>query len=258
MKRIAIAGLIAGGLLAGTVSAANAALYYRGNGLVYDDVLDVTWLQDTQLLGVGNRPGFDEANDWAANLVYMGYENWRLPSLLPVNGSSWTNVPSTFTDYAGTTDRGYNIQGVNSELGYMFFVNLGNTAHYDVNGNVIGCGTPGASSQPYCFINRSFIDPNTNEEISFLNIYYAYWTSAIYEPATGGDLGFYFDMANGFQAVGAKNLAIAAWAKCAGVNITRNFRLLHAGHFSTLYRSHVKKRDPRPAISSSTSIGLLK
>ena len=25
---------------------ANAALYDRGNGLIYDDVLDITWLQD--------------------------------------------------------------------------------------------------------------------------------------------------------------------------------------------------------------------
>ena len=24
----------------------NAALYDRGNGLIYDDVLDITWLQD--------------------------------------------------------------------------------------------------------------------------------------------------------------------------------------------------------------------
>ena len=35
------------------------------------------------------------------------------------------------------------------------------------------------------------------------------------------------------------------YEKCTGVNITKNFRLLHAGHFSTLYRSQAKKPDSR-------------
>ena len=32
----------------GLVSTVNAELFDRGNGLIYDDVLDVTWLQDAQ------------------------------------------------------------------------------------------------------------------------------------------------------------------------------------------------------------------
>ena len=63
---------------------ANAALYDRGNGLIYDDVLDITWLQDANY---AQTSGFDadgkmswlDANTWAANLSYGGAVNWRLP-----------------------------------------------------------------------------------------------------------------------------------------------------------------------------------
>ena len=37
---------------------ANAALWDRGGGLVYDDVLNVTWLQDANY---ANTSGFDDA-----------------------------------------------------------------------------------------------------------------------------------------------------------------------------------------------------
>ena len=41
---------------------ANAALYDRGNGLIYDDILDITWLQDanyaaTQFAATGGTEG---------------------------------------------------------------------------------------------------------------------------------------------------------------------------------------------------------
>ena len=82
-------------------SSSHAALYDRGNGLIYDDVLDVTWMQDANYahtsgyaaanavgsLGSGStniqadgRMGWDAANTWAAQLEYGGYDDWRLPS----------------------------------------------------------------------------------------------------------------------------------------------------------------------------------
>lgn len=64
----------------------NAALYDRGNGLIYDDVLDVTWTQNgnlPQTLGYGNTGlmNWQDAMDWAEQLVYGGFEDWRLPSI---------------------------------------------------------------------------------------------------------------------------------------------------------------------------------
>lgn len=57
--------------------AANAELSDRGGGLIYDDLLDITWLQYANYSG--QTLTWDAAADWAAALVYQGYEDWRLP-----------------------------------------------------------------------------------------------------------------------------------------------------------------------------------
>ncbi len=57
-------------------SGVSATLIDRGNRLIYDDVLDITWLQDANLDGSKN---WDDAVDWADSLVYEGYDDWRLP-----------------------------------------------------------------------------------------------------------------------------------------------------------------------------------
>ncbi len=114
---------------------AHAALLDRGNGLLYDDVLNLTWLQDANY---AKTSGYDAdglmswggATAWAANLSYGGYSDWRLASNTAVNGSTF--------DYNynvnGTTDVGYNITSPNSELAYMYHVNLGLDSYYDTSG----------------------------------------------------------------------------------------------------------------------------
>ncbi len=70
----------------------SADLHNRGSGLIYDDVLDVTWLQDTNLaaskkFGVaGIQPGgqmtWDKTQEWVAAMNaanYKGVNTWRLP-----------------------------------------------------------------------------------------------------------------------------------------------------------------------------------
>jgi hypothetical protein len=64
---------------------ANAALYDRGNGLIYDDVMDITWLQDANYAQTSGYDGdgamnWANANTWAAGLSYGGYDDWRLAS----------------------------------------------------------------------------------------------------------------------------------------------------------------------------------
>ncbi len=139
---------------------AQAALHDRGNGLIYDDVLDVTWLQDanlaaTETFGV---PGFDAngrfwdcdtPQNWvdamnAAN--YKGFNDWRLPGAEPVNGINWNEQFS----YDGSTDTGYNISAPGSAypgthahpLAHLFYQSLGNQGWYDVNGNRNAPGCP--------------------------------------------------------------------------------------------------------------------
>lgn len=140
-------------------SAAQAALLDRGGGLVYDNVLDITWLQDANYALTsdyfsqgawrnddlpGDTPGFRVSSDgrlgseaairWADRLVYGGYDDWRLPT------TSLTQVSECQAGgpYSGG-DCGFNIrtydpetQTVYSELGYMFYNNLGNLAEVTV------------------------------------------------------------------------------------------------------------------------------
>jgi hypothetical protein len=58
-------------------NASNARLFDRGSGLIYDDLLDITWLQYANYSG--QTMSWDEAINWVGNLAYQGYDDWRLP-----------------------------------------------------------------------------------------------------------------------------------------------------------------------------------
>ncbi len=70
---------------------AHADFIDRGNGMIYDDVLDITWLQDFNLagtMGVGDGSGlmtWDGASAWVSGLTVGGFTNWRLPTFDPFN-----------------------------------------------------------------------------------------------------------------------------------------------------------------------------
>jgi len=101
-----------------------AALQNNGNGLIYDTDLNITWY-DYSHTGVN----WNQALNWAATLsvtdkygrVYN--TGWRLPKA--VDG------PYVYV-YDGTTTAGYNI--TSSELGHLFYTELGNKGIYDKNG----------------------------------------------------------------------------------------------------------------------------
>jgi len=89
----------------------NAALVDRGGGFIYDPVLDVTWLQDANINGLGT---WADQVAWADGLTatYNGiaFSDWRLPSSFNSDGSG----PCT----------GYSCTG--SEMGSLFYDTLGN------------------------------------------------------------------------------------------------------------------------------------
>src|SRR3989338_3990294 len=132
--------------------AAQANLVDRGSGLLYDDVLNVTWLQDanyakTSGYDADGRMNWNDANAWAASLVYGGYDGWRLASNSPV-GADWNYGYSP----SGSTDTGYNITSPHSELAYMYYVNLGLKGYYSPSGayqsdfGIFGNGTMGGQN----------------------------------------------------------------------------------------------------------------
>jgi len=100
------------GLLA-VSSPAGAALFDRGGGLLYDSVLNITWLQDanyakTSGYSVDGKMEWSNGKTWAESLVYhdtvrgVDWSDWRLAQNSPVNGTSFVDEPS-FVD--GSTDR---------------------------------------------------------------------------------------------------------------------------------------------------------
>ena len=106
--------LLAGLALSG---AAQASLINRGGGMIYDVDRNITWLADANY---AFNSGYDDdgamlwldALDWAANLNYGGYTNWRLPTALNPDGSG----PCYIDDCTG------------SEMGHLFFGELGGVA----------------------------------------------------------------------------------------------------------------------------------
>ena len=101
MQRIILNSLIIVLIISLPVSV-NAALELRGNGLVYDNDINITWLlnanlADTNTFGVGgiNANGtmsWDTAFDWISAMntnIYLGISTWRLP-VCPGGDSSFT------------------------------------------------------------------------------------------------------------------------------------------------------------------------
>lgn len=157
-------------LLAGS---AQASLIDRGGGLIYDDVLDITWQQtvnlaSTQTFGVtgissNGAMSWSTAHNWISAMNsanYLGYNDWRLPTTTPVNGF-YFDFELT---YDGLSDHGYNIifgdNGISSEMGWMYYINLNNKALCDFFGN---CPQPGWSPTP----NVTFTDGETGLTKSF-------------------------------------------------------------------------------------------
>ena len=151
-----------------------AALIDRGNGLIYDNVLDVTWAQDVALSSTLGGPGifyWRGAKAWADQLVYRGYDDWRLPTLTPVNGVKFQRIFRC----DGLADYGYGIAApggrsagfTGNELAYMYHVNLGNKSRCTGAGPYVA----GKKFGPLVGVqNASFVDALTHETVSFLHL----------------------------------------------------------------------------------------
>lgn len=197
--------------LAGT---ANATLIDEGNGLIYDSAQNLTWLQDANLaatttFGVSGITSdgamtWDTAEAWIAAMNaadYKGYNDWRLPTITD------TGTPGcNFSDNG--TDCGYNVDTSGSELAYMWYDILGNTAFDDTSGNPTGCnGNP-----PYCLTSTSA------DGVSIDNLQPDYyWSSTEYAPSNAS--AWYFGTWDGVQDAFPRDVEIDAWAVRSG-NVT--------------------------------------
>lgn len=158
-----VVNFVAGVVLATTLGAAQATLYNRGGGMIYDDVLKITWLQDanyakTSGYDVDGLLNWNDAFQWADSLTIGGYTDWRLPNADPVCNSHGREVTATSCTA--------------SELGNLFYVSLENSDATQPQGGLENVG------------------PFSNLEGG-----HGYWTSTEFDS-----YAYYFHFASGFQA----------------------------------------------------------
>lgn len=165
--------------------AAQSALVNRGGGMIYDTTANITWLADMNYAytsgyaasGVAPGSTWDEntiwtdgsmgwaaAKNWADNLVYGGFSDWRLPTLNP----SDTTCSNSYDPTGGFGPQYYGYHCTGGELSRLFVTELGNKAL------------------------ESVLDQtgDTAEQIANLALFsnvqsYSYWSGTEYAPSPG-------------------------------------------------------------------------
>lgn len=128
-------------LMAGMAGVSAAALTTIGTGtyggseyrLIYDSGSNLTWLDYTK----GDQLWLNQMT-WAASLNAPGVISYNLNPGVSMKWSGDWRLPDTVDgpdnfSYDGTTSVGYNI--TSSELGHLFYDELGNLGRYDTSGN---------------------------------------------------------------------------------------------------------------------------
>ena len=178
-RNLALAATLAFGA-AGT----QAGLINRGGGMIYDTTFNITWLADWNYAKTsGYHP--DGAMDWAGatawanSLEFGGFDDWRLPTALNVDGS-------------GVCGPAFDCTG--SEMGHMFYDNWGATRGQDF-----------------------FLGTNTTNLAMFSNVQSGpYWTGTDYGPDADSAWFFYTASTGGFQTYVSKLPPLFAVAVRAG------------------------------------------
>ena len=207
-SKTALAGL----LLACLASSASAALIDRGGGLLYDTMLDVTWLQDanyakTSGYDTDGKMNWTDATSWVNNLVYhdslnnTDYTGWRLPDVKPVNGVAFNYNHSN----RGVTDYGHNITSPNSELAYMYYVNLGLSSEFAPSDS-------GATQTNFGIFGDGFHAVGDHNDVGLVkNLTVGnYWSGVAFPPISGD----YWDFSTqfGYQSSFDTAYPFYAWA----------------------------------------------
>lgn len=168
MKYIFVCASLFASLCFSTV--ASATLYDRGEGLIYDDVLDITWLFDANYANTSGtavspdtygRMTWDNAMTWVDDLVYAGYDDWRLPTASNAYGINemyymfYENLDGALGDAISETHNAYynwfeNIQ----DKSYASGTEYSSSSIYDFNFNTGKISTPGKDTWFYAWAVR--------------------------------------------------------------------------------------------------------
>jgi PEP-CTERM motif len=171
--------LVLGVALAGFGGNASAILLDRGPDMVYDTVLNITWIRQA---GDGVARNWPDSVAWANNLVFAGFDDWRLPWASVIAGAGPAGTYAC--NGSGGADE---LACRDNEMGYMFYYNLGGKFGDDKSGTQTAVGgevLTGIQSRP------------------------VYWSGT----ADNIELASYFDFNIGLRLVASKSLPESAWA----------------------------------------------
>lgn len=145
---------------------------------------------------------WDTAQRWIAAMnaqAYLGQRDWRLPTLAPLGASFSYDCSNN-----GSTDHGYAETGTQSEMAYMYYVNLANLGV---------CVPNGGGSATSCYQQNGAGLRNTGP---FRNLQSAvYWSGLEYAP--DASYAWSFGMNDGGQSASEKvGVSTYAWAVLPG------------------------------------------
>jgi len=183
--------MLALGVLASLLGAgeAHALLIDRGGGLIYDNVLNITWLQNANLAGTNFT--WPNAVSWADTLVFGGFDDWRLPYI------SRAAAAGPFTGPAVDCSTATELACRDNEYGYMYYQDL--TPVGDPGGPPTQFGTNLTGNQ----------GPFTNiQPVSWAEYRAVSWSGTEFDP--GRAWRFDFDVS--YQGMGLKGSVNSAWA----------------------------------------------
>lgn len=182
-----------------------------GGQAVYDACLNVTWLVNANLpatlpLGISGIQSdgsmyWPTAASWIQALnatAYLGFSDWRLPVVRPINGTAFVGSATTQQQNTGQIDLGYNISAPGTlyagstatELPFLFYNELQGQGIYSVTGSSQAAQLPGGGT-PF-------------QNISLTN---RYWTGTAY--STNG--AYAFDFAHGDQHAYVATSGAGGW-----------------------------------------------
>lgn len=185
------------------VNSAQAQLFDRGGGLIYDSVQNITWLADanyakTSGYDADGMMNWQNAVAWVEGLGYVDsvrgttYGDWRLPA--------FSDLGTPGCNYGNSgTDCGYNVATTSSELAHLYYGDFANKAILDTLGQIqLGYGIVDDPATP-------------NDESLFSHIQsFSYWLGSSYS----GDASktWFLSTANGIQSYANKDVNFYVWA----------------------------------------------
>lgn len=147
------------------------------------------------------------ANAWASGLNYYGITGWRLPTMAPANASYVFSNNGTTSGGYGAWGLPTDVDGIWSELGWMYYHNLANLGRCIPND-----ANPGSCDiqAGYGLVDGAALDDETLFNGTIQD--FPYWSDMDALSTIPVGAAWDFDFRDGQQRHEAKLAAVYAWA----------------------------------------------